>query len=86
MDMDINTQSEREMEMLIESTKNNVSITTTQRSSIYTITYEDENSQRAKRMVQTLLDIFVEDTLGKSAKESDTAILFLDNQILSFQN
>jgi polysaccharide chain length determinant protein (PEP-CTERM system associated) len=31
--------------------------------------------------VQTLLDIFVEDTLGKSTTESDTAIEFLNKQI-----
>ena len=35
-------------------------------------------------MVQTLLDIFVEDTLGKSVKESDTAISFLDKQIVKY--
>ena len=32
-------------------------------------------------MVQVLLDIFVEDTLGKTGSESDTAIEFLDAQI-----
>jgi polysaccharide chain length determinant protein (PEP-CTERM system associated) len=37
-------------------------------------------------MVRTLLDIFVEDTLGKSVTESDSAIEFLNNQIEKYDS
>ncbi|MBC8386425.1 MAG: hypothetical protein H8E09_01130 [Gammaproteobacteria bacterium] len=84
MDMDINTKSTRDMDDLIEKVKSRVDISTQSRSEIYVISYQDELPQRAKKMVQTLLDIFVEDTLGDSAKDSDSAISFLDNQIAKY--
>jgi len=37
-------------------------------------------------MTQTLLDIFVEDTLGNTATESGSAIEFLDKQIAKYEN
>ncbi len=85
MDMDINTQSDKELDDLIEKVKSRVKVTTKSRNGIYTITYQDENRQLAKKMVQTLLDIFVEDTLGDSAKDSDSAISFLDKQIAKYE-
>jgi polysaccharide chain length determinant protein (PEP-CTERM system associated) len=84
MDMDINVESKLEQEKLIERVKEKVSISTRRRTGIYTISYEDTNPRRAKRMVQTLLDIFVEDTLGNSAEDSDSAISFLDKQIAKY--
>ncbi len=84
MDMDIDTKSDREFDALIEKVKSRVDISGKYRSGVYTITYQDELPQRAKKMVQTLLDIFVEDTLGQSAKESDSAISFLDKQISKY--
>ena len=81
MDMDLQVQSSQDMEKLIEKVRERVHIDTKRNTNTYTISYQDENPVQAKKMVQTLLDIFVEDTLGKSVQESDTAILFLDNQI-----
>ncbi len=81
MDMDIHINSPAEMEQLISRLRDRIAISAQARTNTYTITYEDENRDLAKRMVQTMLDIFVEDTLGKSVNESDTAISFLDKQI-----
>ena len=84
MDMDINAQTPGEMEELIQKIHSRVNISAKQRTGTYTITYSDENRMRAVRMVQTLLDIFVEDTLGTSVSESDSAIAFLDKQITKY--
>jgi polysaccharide chain length determinant protein (PEP-CTERM system associated) len=84
MDMDINTETTKDMEYLIEKVRDRVNIQTKSRTGMYSITFQDENPQLAKRMVQTLLDIFVEDTLGDSAKDSDNAISFLDKQISKY--
>ena len=85
MDMDIDVNTPADMEKLIDKIRDRVKIKTKNRSGTYTISYQDENRARAKRMVQTLLDIFVEDTLGKSVKESDSAISFLDKQIAKYE-
>lgn len=84
MDMDINVNTNLEMELLINEILDNTELSSKGRSGSYVITYTNENPQVAKRMVQTLLDIFVEDTLGKNSKESDVAITFLDNQIKKY--
>lgn len=81
LDMDLKVNSPLEMEYLIEDVRKHVNIVNPRQSSIYTLTYTDTNGVLAQKMVQTLLDIFVEDTLGKSVTESDSAIAFLDNQI-----
>lgn len=86
MDMDLNVQNPNQMEELINKVRSRVEITAVARTGTYTITYSDEIPQTAKKMVQTLLDIFVEDTLGKSVVESDSAISFLDKQIAKYEN
>jgi polysaccharide chain length determinant protein (PEP-CTERM system associated) len=86
MDMDLNVNGPLQMEGLIESVRNRVSISVDRRSGIYTIEYIDTDRQKARQMVRTLLDIFVEDTLGKSVTESDSAIEFLNNQIEKYDS
>jgi polysaccharide chain length determinant protein (PEP-CTERM system associated) len=86
MDMDIDVKSPAGMEALILKIRSRVEISAKKRSGTYTITYSDENRDRAKRMVQTLLDIFIEDTLGKSTNQSDSAISFIDRQITKYDN
>ncbi len=81
MDLDIEANTPEDMEKLITRIRDRVGITAKNRTDTYSITYSDQNRNVAKKMVQTLLDIFVEDTLGKSVNESDSAIAFLDKQI-----
>ena len=89
MDLDINTQNSQEMELLVEDIKDRIKISSRggskrKVSNVYTISFDDDNAKEAKKMVQVLLDIFIEDALGKSAKESDSAITFLDKQISKY--
>lgn len=81
MDLDLGIDGTLGMDTLIGKIRKKVEITANRRSGVYTIAYNDTDREKAKRMVQTLLDIFVEDTLGKSVVQSDTAISFLDQQI-----
>jgi polysaccharide chain length determinant protein (PEP-CTERM system associated) len=81
MDMDIQVTTPEDMEKLITKIRSRVDISAKDRSGTYSISYSDQDRNTAKKMVQTLLDIFVEDTLGKSVNESDSAISFLDKQI-----
>ena len=79
-DADFEVSDEKELEILIDSFKKKVNISAG-RNNIYTISYTDTNPFKARRMTQTLLDIFVEDALGKTDIESDSAIDFLNSQI-----
>jgi polysaccharide chain length determinant protein (PEP-CTERM system associated) len=53
--------------------------------SIYTIVYQDANRDRALRVVQVLLDTFVEKTLGGKREGSESAQQFLQTQIQDYE-
>lgn len=52
----------------------------------YTLRYSDTDPVMAQRIVQTLLDAFVEDTLGVKRADTDTAQEFLQQQISEYEN
>jgi polysaccharide chain length determinant protein (PEP-CTERM system associated) len=55
------------------------------RDRLYTISYENESPQKALAVVQTLLNTFVEDTLGGNRSGSETAQTFLRAQIGEYE-
>ncbi|MDO9236999.1 MAG: Wzz/FepE/Etk N-terminal domain-containing protein [Aquabacterium sp.] len=50
-------------------------------NNLYAITYRDMDSQRAKRMVQGLVDLFVDSGVGEKRRDSEGASRFIDEQI-----
>jgi polysaccharide chain length determinant protein (PEP-CTERM system associated) len=85
MKMDSQVKSPKAMEGLILSVRNRIDVKGDVRTGTYRISYSDTNRIEARRMVETLLDIFIDDTLGKSTDESDSAIAFLDRQIQKYE-
>jgi len=85
MNMDSEVKSPKAMEGLILSVRSRIDVTGDERTSTYQISYSDTDRATARRMVETLLDIFIDDTLGKSTDESDSAIAFLDRQIQKYE-
>jgi polysaccharide chain length determinant protein (PEP-CTERM system associated) len=51
----------------------------------YTLRYSDTDPAMAQRIVQTLLDAFVEDTLGVKRADTNTAQEFLEQQIREYE-
>ena len=62
-----------------------LSIATTGRDNLYTLAYMDSEPETAKRVVQSLVSIFVESSLGASRKDTATATTFLNEQIKSYE-
>jgi polysaccharide chain length determinant protein (PEP-CTERM system associated) len=60
-------------------------INNTSRDNIYTITYRDTQPEHAKRVVQSLVSIFVESNLGDSRKDTEAARKFLDKEIAGYE-
>ena len=52
---------------------------------LYTIAFRNSNPDSARKVVQSLLTIFVESNLGNKRKDSDTARRFIDDQIKSYE-
>lgn len=84
-DLDLRAKTPAAMESLIDSLQGRISLRGTGRANIYTISFKDEDPQLAKKVVQSLMTIFVESSLGSTRKDTDTAQRFLDEQIAEYE-
>lgn len=83
-DLDLKSQSKPEQDALIESLMKSLEIKNVGRDNLYLLTYRDTSPDRAKRVIQSLVSIFVESSLGSSRQDSDTAKKFIDEQIKTY--
>lgn len=84
-DLDIKLKTNEERERLIDSLAKEIKLGGTGRDNLYTLTYTATKPEEAKRVVQSLLTIFVEGSLGDKRKDSDSAKRFLDEQIKLYE-
>ena len=84
-DLDLKSESKSQQEALIETLMRELAIKTTGRDNLYTLNYVDADKEKAKRVIQSLVSIFVESSLGASRKDTDSAKVFLDEQIKTYE-
>ena len=84
-DLDLGAQSKADNEAMVDTVTKSINIKTTGRDNLYTLSYTDQRPEVAQRVVQTLLTIFVESSLGATRQDSDSARRFLDDQIKSYE-
>ncbi|WP_263771502.1 XrtA system polysaccharide chain length determinant [Propionivibrio soli] len=84
-DLDLNIKSKQGQDALIDSLMKTLTIKSTSRDNLYTLSYNDQDPERAKRVVQSLASIFVESSLGDKRKDTDSAKKFIDDQIIVYQ-
>lgn len=84
-DQDIKAKTPEQMEMLLTKMLAKINIEDTRRQGLFRISYEDSDPQLAKRVVQALLTIFMENSLGESRKDTDVAQRFLEEQIKEYE-
>jgi polysaccharide chain length determinant protein (PEP-CTERM system associated) len=80
-DIDIRLKSAEEKETLITRLNKEVMMKSGGAENLYVISYTDEHPMEAKRVVQSLLTIFVEGNLGNSKKDTDSAQKFINEQL-----
>jgi polysaccharide chain length determinant protein (PEP-CTERM system associated) len=85
VDLDIKAKTPKENEEIIGDLMRQIRIASTGRDDIYTIAYNDPNPRVAKDVVQSLLTIFVESSVGDKKNDSEKAVQFLDDQIKSYE-
>jgi len=83
-DMDIGLKTSEDREKLITRLTRELAIKSAGRENLYTIAYTDKNPQEAKRVVQSLLTMFMEGTLGDQRKDSEAARRFIDEQLKTY--
>ena len=85
-DLDIRATTPQQMDALTDSLANRIVVSAADRSGdIYNISFEDRDPQVAKRVVQSLITIFVEGALGGSRADSSTVQQFLGQQIREYE-
>lgn len=84
-DLDLKNQSKAQQEATIDTVTSNLSIQSTGRDNLYTLGYRDSNPEVAKRVVQSLVSIFVESSLGASRKDTSSATNFITEQIKTYE-
>lgn len=83
-DLDLNATTESQISGLVGRLQGNVKLSPLA-PNLFRLSYEDGNPQVAKRVVQSLLTIFVESNLGRSRQDISQARRFLDEQIRDYE-
>ena len=84
-DLDLKTDSKSQQDALVEGLMRTIEIKSTGRDNLYSLVYVDADKDKAKRVIQSLVSIFVESSLGASRKDTDSAKVFLDEQIKNYE-
>lgn len=84
-DLDLGNQSKTDQEALVDTLMKTLQIKSAGRDNLYTLAFRDPEPERAKRVVQSLVSIFVESGLGEKRKDSDSAKKFIDDQIRAYE-
>ena len=84
-DLDLAATSKAQQERLIEDVMKAVRISSTTRDNLFSLSYRESDQEKAKRVIQSLVSIFVESSLGASRKDTDSAKVFLNEQIKNFE-
>jgi len=84
-DLDLSVTGKKDREELITHLGQKLKIRGTGRDNLFTLSYEDTQPERAKRVVQSLVSIFVESGLGDKRKDTDSARRFIEEQIKGYE-
>lgn len=83
LNLEVNTPAQREQ--LIADLTKGLRIGGTGRDNLFTLAFQDGDPQRAQRVVQALLSLFVESGLVSKRQDTDAARRFIEEQIRSYE-
>ena len=83
--LDVSVKSQIERDQMVDDLTKRMRFNRGGRENIYTISYQDTNPERSKRVVQDLLSLFVESGLGNKRRDSEAARRFIDEQIKGYE-
>ena len=84
-DLDLAAADQASRDKLIDELAKGIRIASTTRDNLFTLSFDDSDQDKAKRVIQSMVSIFVESSLGNTRKDTDQARAFLDEQIRSFE-
>jgi len=84
-DLDLGASDEAGKNAIADDLLKNIGIASVGRDNLYTLSYRDSNPDRAKKVVQSLVSIFVDSGLGDKRKDADQAKRFIEDQIKVYE-
>jgi polysaccharide chain length determinant protein (PEP-CTERM system associated) len=84
-DLDVKAKTPEQTEAMLDGLASKISIADAGRENLYTISYQDANGDLAKKVVQSLLTIFVETSLGKTRQDISSSQRFIEEQLQQYQ-
>jgi polysaccharide chain length determinant protein (PEP-CTERM system associated) len=84
-DLDVQAKTPEDTEKMLDNLAKKIAIADTGRENLYTLSYQDENPELAKKVVQALLTIFVESSLGKTRQDIASSQKFIEEQLQQYQ-
>lgn len=87
-DLDVQADTADEYEQLIDHLRENINVSKegARDQNIFKISYADKDPEVARNVVQAVLRVFIENTLGENRSDTDSAQKFLDSQIKDYEN
>ncbi len=84
-DLDVKAKTPEQTEKMLNDLAEKISIADAGRENLYTISYQDASGDLAKKVVQSLLTIFVESSLGKTRQDISSSQRFIEEQLQQYQ-
>lgn len=85
VDLDILANNQSEFDELVEELSSNITLARTAKDNLYTITFAGEDPVKATQIVQAVLKVFVDNTVGQSRDETLIAKQFFTDQIAEYE-
>ena len=84
-DLDLGASSPAERDAMVDRLMSSIRFASAGGTNLYTITYRADQPDRARKVVQAFLSIFVESNLGDNRRDNDQARKFIEDQIKAYE-
>lgn len=84
-DLDLDARSKAQQEALIADLTQDLKIAAARGENLYTLSYQNPDRDKAQKVIQALVSIFVESSLGSTRRDTEQAKAFLNEQIRQYE-
>ncbi len=84
-DLDLGVRTAKDKDALIDDLISTIKIQGAGQTNLYLVSYRHPEPEKARRVVQGLVSMFVESSLGDSRRDADTARRFIEDQIQAYE-